>query len=164
MTSWAPMNRRGPEVADADIHRFERELGHELPADYRTFLLEVNGGRTDRSHRRFSLRRGGTVLNSLFSLNDTDESRDLATAQRYRRPEDGMPQETLEIGYDDVGASIVLILAGPHRGEIWYLDLADPRPTDSNPRVEWFDRRDVWKISDSFAAFMASLGPLDAAS
>ena len=32
-----------------------------------------------------------------------------------------------------------------------------------NPRVEWFDRRDVWKIADSFAAFMAGLRPLDEA-
>lgn len=40
----------------------------------------------------------------------------------------------------------------------------NPRPTDSNPRVEWFDRRDVWKVADSFAEFMASLKPLDAAS
>jgi cell wall assembly regulator SMI1 len=155
------MVRRGPEVADADIRRFERELGHELPADYRAFLLDVNGGRPDRAHRRFPLRKGRTILNSLFSLNDPDDSRNLAAAQRYRKPEDGLPREALEIGYDDVGARILLILAGSHRGEVWYLDLADPRPTGSNPRVDWFDRRDAWKLADSFAQFMASLMPLD---
>jgi cell wall assembly regulator SMI1 len=156
------MNRRGPEVADVDIRRFERELGHELPADYRAFLLDVNGGRTDRAHRRFSLRRGHTILNSLFSLDDSDESRDLAAAQRNRRAEDGLPREAMEIGYDDVGARILLIVDGPHLGEVWYLDLADPRPTGSNPRVEWFDRRDVCKLAGSFAEFMAGLKPLDA--
>ena len=58
----------------------------------------------------------------------------------------------------------MLILAGSHRGEVWFLDLGNPRPTGSNPRVEWFDRRDVWKLADSFAEFVVSLKPLDTAS
>ena len=43
---------------------------------------------------------------------------------------------------------------------IWYLETEDP-PTGSNPRVEWFDRRNVSKLADSFAEFMDSLRPLD---
>jgi hypothetical protein len=42
------------------------------------------------------------------------------------------------------------------------LDAVDPRPEGSNPRVEWFDHRDVSKVADSFRAFMANLTPLDA--
>ena len=30
-----------------------------------------------------------------------------------------------------------------------------------NPRVEWFDRRNISKLADSFAEFMDSLRPLD---
>lgn len=56
-TSWAPFPEPGPRVTEADVRRFEREFGHELPADYRAFLLEVNGGRPPRSHRVFRLRR-----------------------------------------------------------------------------------------------------------
>ena len=159
------MERRGPTVTDADVRRFEQRIGAELPADYRRFLLDVNGGRTAATHCRFTMRRGArqveTSLNTLFSLDDPDESRDLATWQLYG--EDRLP-EGLEIGADDGGSPVVLVLSGPHRGELWMLDQVDSQPTGSNPRVDWFDRRDMWKLADSFAEFMASLKPLDAAS
>jgi cell wall assembly regulator SMI1 len=156
------MARRGHEVTVDAVRRFEQRIGHELPEDYRQFLIEVNGGRTARSHRTFvmqraAVRRDETVLNTLFSLDDPDESRDLATWQRYG--EDRL-LDGLEIGADDGGSPVVLALAGPHRGEVWLLDRVDARPTGSNPRVEWFDRRDVWKLADSFAEFMSSLRPL----
>jgi hypothetical protein len=44
--------------------------------------------------------------------------------------------------------------------QIWYLETEDP-PTNSNPRVEWFDRRNVSKLADSLAGFMDSLRLLD---
>jgi hypothetical protein len=159
------MERRGPAVTEAAVHRFEQRLGHELPDDYRRFLLEVNGGRTAETHCRFTMhratRRTETVLNALLSLDDPNESRDLATRQLYG--EDRLPG-SLQIGSDDGGSRVVLVLSGPHRGEIWMLDRVDPRPSGSNPRVDWFDRRDVWKLADSFAEFMTNLKPLDAAS
>jgi hypothetical protein len=81
------MVRRGHEVTLDAVRRLERQLGHELPEDYRRFLLEINGGLTARSHRTFVMERAGrrdeTNLNTLFSLDDPDESRDLATWQRY---------------------------------------------------------------------------------
>ena len=65
-------------------------------------------------------------------------------------------------GYDGMGGRIVLSLVGPHRGEVWYLDTGDPRPTDANPRVEWFDRRDVKLIARSFREFVDNLRPVGA--
>jgi hypothetical protein len=44
-------------VTEDDVRRFEREFGYELPADYRAFLLEVNGGYAPSSHCVFTLRR-----------------------------------------------------------------------------------------------------------
>jgi hypothetical protein len=166
-TSWPPMARRGHEVTVDAVQRFEHQLAHELPEDYRGFLLEVNGGRTARSHRVFVMQRGAgrqrdeAVLNSLFSLDDPDDSRDLATAQKHYNPDVALPDGLLEVGYDGTGGRIVLSLLGPHRGAVWLLDTGDARPTGSNPRVEWFDRRDVWKLADSFGEFMAGLRPLD---
>ena len=164
-TNWSPFLEPGPRVTEDDVRRFEREFGLELPADYRAFLLEVNGGHAPRSHCVFTLRRGSRqdegILNSLFSLNAADDQGDLATAQKHYSPDVKLPEGFLEIGYDGFGCPVVLPLVGQHRGEIWYFDIEDLRPTGSNPRVEWFDRRDVWKLADSFAAFMAGLRPLD---
>ena len=160
-TSWIPIAEPGPRVNEDDVRRFERELGYDLPTDYRAFLLEVNGGYAPSSHCVFRLQRDETILNSLFSLNAADDRDDLATAQKHYSPDAMLPQGVLEIGYDDGGGRIVLPLSGPHRGEVWYVDIGNPRPTGSNPRVEWFDRRDVWKLAGSFAEFMSSLRPLD---
>jgi cell wall assembly regulator SMI1 len=167
--SWPPMARRGPTITIDSVRRFEQQLGAVLPDDYRAFLLEINGGRTARSNRVFVIHRAGhrdeTSLNTLFSLDDPDESRDLAIVQQQRLdPLVKLPQGVLEIGCDGFGSAIVLPLVGERRGEVWYSDTVDARPTGSNPRVEWFDRRDVWRIAGSFAEFMAGLRPLEAAS
>jgi len=164
MNSWPPMEHRGPVVTEADVRRLEQQLGTKIPDEYRRFLLEVNGGRTAETHCTFTMqraeRRASTVLNVLYSLNHADQRFDLATQQLYGEAEDRL-RGGLEVGADDGGGSIVLVLVGPHRGELWMLDRVDPRPTGSNPRVEWFDRRDVWRLAGSFAEFMAGLRPLD---
>jgi cell wall assembly regulator SMI1 len=164
-TRWIAMTEMGPRVTPDDVRRYERELGQELPEDYRQFLVDVNGGQPALECSVFQLRKDRSILNNLLSLNDPDEGNDLATVQRlsaYSGNE--LPKDALTIGYDAGGSRILLILAGPHRGQVWFLDIGNLRPTGSNLRVEWFDRRDAWKLADSFAEFMASLKPLEAAS
>jgi hypothetical protein len=153
------MVRRGPQVTDAQIRAFEQAFGHPLPDDYRQFLLDVNGGRLDRANREFD--QG--VVNRLFSLDDTDdESRDLATQANRERA--ALPsRDLLFIGHDDGGNSLLLALAGEHRGEVWFmLTDDDARPDDANPRVLWHDRRDMRKVADSFEQFLRALRPLSA--
>jgi hypothetical protein len=151
------MVRRGPQVTDAQIRAFEQAFGHLLPDDYRQFLLDVNGGRLDRANREFD--QG--VVNRLFSLEDTDDdSRDLAT--RANRERKSLPSpDLLFIGHDDGSNSLLLALAGEHRGEVWFM-VDDERPEDANPRVLWHDRRDMRKVADSFEQFMRALRPLSA--
>jgi hypothetical protein len=151
------MERRGPQVTDAQIRAFEQAYGHPLPDDYRQFLLDVNGGRPANANCEFDL----GVVNRLFSLDDTDDdSRDLAT--RANRERAALPSpDLLFIGHDDVGGTLLLALAGEHRGEVWLM-LDDERPDDANPRVLWHDRRDMRKVADSFEQFMRALRPLSA--
>ena len=153
------MAERGPAVDGAAVAAFERELGARLPDDYRDFLLAVNGGRTARSHRVFAIKKDRTNLNSLNSLNDPESSFNLA--RRWETSRSRYPAEVIPVGYDDGGGAVVVVVSGPRRGQVWFADGVDPRPEGSNPRVEWFDRRDVCKIADSFAEFMAGLRPLD---
>lgn len=150
------MTRRGPEVTADNVAAFEQAFGYSLPEDYRRFLLEVNGGRTDKAHRRFP--RG--ILNTLLSLDDCEEEmRDLLTQASRVRTDLATPY-LLVVGYDDGGARILIALDGEHRGEVWMHIPTDARPPDSNPRVLWHDRRDFRKLADSFEAFVGSLKPL----
>ena len=152
------MERRGPSVNDGAIVAFETALGHALPDDYRRFILEVNGGRpSDATSTPPDL----SPINSLCSLDDPDETHQLLSAPRYGGP---LPsRDLIAIGYEDGGNEILLCVAGEHKGEIWYLRSGEARrPDDANPRVSWFQRRDMRKIADSFEQYVQSLGPLKA--
>lgn len=160
---WPPMSERGPAITPSAIAALEAKLGEKLPEDYAEFLLSINGGMTARSSRVFTIRfKSGkthdTVLSGLDSVDDPDDRGDLAThCERTRR---FLPPEALPIGNDGFSGTIVLVVAGPRRGEVWFFDAVDPRPDEANPRVEWFDRGDVAKIASSFQEFMAALRPL----
>ncbi|MBA3463732.1 MAG: SMI1/KNR4 family protein [Deltaproteobacteria bacterium] len=156
MTSWPTMLRRGPEVTLDDVRAFEAAFGHTLPDDYAQFLLDVNGGRTPQTHRRFE--RG--ILNHLLSLNDLeDEASDLLTRAARARQDLPAPH-LLVVGYDDGGMRIIIPLEGEMRGQVWGQLTTDARPADANPRVAWHDRRDFHKIADNFRSFISNLRPL----
>jgi hypothetical protein len=149
------MEFRGPVVTEDDVATFEQRIGHRLPEDYRRFLLEVNGGRLD-THTVFV----DGIVNMLYSLNDPDEDHNLLEQAVFDRSRSLRPSpDLLSIGYDDGAAPIMIGLAGEHRGEVWFENTSDPRPVGSNPRVEWFKRRDMKKLADSFEQFMGLLKP-----
>lgn len=163
-TEWPAMNERGPEITQGAIVAFEAQVRAKLPSDYADFLLKVNGGQTSRDHRVFTIRfrrsrTDETTLNSLNSLDDPDERFDLVT--RWKRARKWLPEEVIPVGYDDGGGTVVVVVAGPRRGQVWFLDGIDPRPEDANPRVEWFDRRDVAEVAGSFREFIDGLRPLE---
>lgn len=161
-TSWPPMETRGPNVTSSAVATLEARLGTKLPDDYAEFLLDVNGGEPAQSHCVFTLRfRSGrtneTMLGSLDSLDDPNESCDLT--RHWERTREWLPKEALPIGSDGFGGLVLLVVAGPRRGQVWYLDTENLRDEGSNPRVEWFDRRDVARVADSFREFATSLKP-----
>jgi hypothetical protein len=148
------MDRRGPAVTEADVAAFETRLGRKLPDDYRDFLLQVNGGRPDDEHCEFSV----GIVNRLFSLHDEeDEARNLEV--RAERVRSELAPELLFIGHDDGGGRILLVVDGPHLGEVWF-QVHEGRLPESNPRATWDHRRDFRKLADTFAQFMNSLTPL----
>lgn len=151
------MEFRGPTVTEVDIAAFEDRFGQRIPDDYRRFLLEINGGRLAIENTSLSF----TNINMLYSLNDPDERHDLLTQAMWYRSISRWPsRDLLSVGYDDGGAPILLALDVEHYGIVWFLNTHDPRPEGSNPRVEWFKRRDMKKLANSFQEFMSSLKPL----
>jgi hypothetical protein len=150
------MEWRGPVVAEADITAFEARFGWRLPEDYRRFLLEVNGGRLARANRQFA----DGVVNMLLSLNATEYEVDDLVATLLRTRRDSPSPDLLQVGYDDGGAPILVVVAGDRRGEVWMQNTSDPLPPGANPRVDWWQRRDMWKLAGSFDELLQTLHPL----
>lgn len=156
-TSWPIMEDRGPLVGEAEVAAFEQRLGLTLPADYRRFLLEVNGGLLADANTRLS----HYLITDLLSLNDDIDARSLEA--RAARAHWVLPHPDLLMIGNTEGGMMLLAVAGSHRGEVWNLDTVDPRPDGSNPRVLWHDQRDMTKLANSFEEFVRMLRPLDSA-
>src|SRR4051812_22527931 len=101
MSSWPPMARRGPAISEDAVSALEAQLATSFPDDYRDFLLHVNGGRTERSHRVFRMKNDRTNLNSLYSLRATPPGSDLQAEWEDARAR--LPAEVIPVGYDDGG-------------------------------------------------------------
>lgn len=140
-------------VTEADIAAFERRVGHPLPREYRTFLLDVNGGVPSLEQMQL----GSSVVREFLSLNDPNDLFDLE--MRNRHLSDHPSPELLYVASGD-GDAFLLALAGSHVGEVWAQDRVNSRPEGSNPRVLWHDRRDMRRIAGNFSEFLSALGPL----
>lgn len=144
-------------MTEEDVSAFERSLGQRLPDDYRRFLLEVNGGRLADVNAGYAF----GVINMMYSLHDPKDGRNLLTRVTRERMLSLLPsKDVMSIGYDDGGSPILIALDAEHYGEIWFQDDPDVRPEDANPRVYWFDRRDMDKLADSFEQFIGTLKPI----
>lgn len=104
-------------ATEGDIASFEGELGWSLPADYRSFLLEVNGGRPSPSTFEFitPIGKSGSLVDWLYSLSD-----DPYYSLRQNREIFGsrIPDETFSIGCDPFGNQILM----NRDGEILFWD------------------------------------------
>lgn len=151
----------GPAI-DADaLDAFERELGASLPDDYRAHLLRYNGGRPEPAHfdvvwpshadpavRRWQI--GG--VHYFFPYEGSAEQVDLIrSASAYR---DIVPSDTLMIATDQGANPILLGLAGPNRGRVFFQLPGFGEEDQSGPANAWDN---VAEVAPSFAAFLDGL-------
>lgn len=154
-SSFPPMEETGPALDPVKVAKLESAIGASLPSDYRAFLLATNGGCTADTHRMFKLGKERVSLNELHEV-DTPGSPLRSDGWRAS----WIPSDLLSIGSAS-GGIIAICLRGEHAGSIWYLDTMDARPSGSNPRVAWHDRRDFTKLAPTFSAFVLGLTPIE---
>jgi hypothetical protein len=135
-----------PEHRDAtevDVSHFEMGIAARLPDDYREFLIRHNGGYPEPS----GFRGGNDVLNFFFGLWQKHADLNYETlAHRGFIPEGLIP-----IACDPGGNLVLLEIARPHRGRVWFWDHEQSGERD----------KAVSLLANSFTEFVASLVPLD---
>lgn len=144
------LERTGPTVDAAVIDAFEQRLGAQLPADYRHFLLTVNGGWAADSYHHPPSGPGDIGIRALWGvgIDDVNSSmeRNLAVfADRY-------PSDFLPIGEDSGGNLILIQISGDDVGSIHFWDHEEEADEDEPPT-----HRNITRISDSFTAFLEEL-------
>jgi hypothetical protein len=136
-------------VQDIDLKKIEARLGYPLPSDYRTFILQHNGGRP--APHRFSTKDGKieSGVKAFFPiadvgvnlLSETDEITLTGT----------IPRNLFPIAIDPIENRLVLSGSGDDAGTIYYWSW-DEEPDDATCSYRY-----MRKIADNFNDFLANL-------
>ena len=127
------------------IKQFESRIGLALPADYKIFLEQHNGGIFHGA--LFAVPKLGTdeALDILYGFIDSERSLDLRFWQKEMEGE--IPENSIIIGTDPGGNTLVLDNEG-----IYYWDHEHYYPQTSN-------KKNADKVAGSFTEFMTLLRP-----
>ncbi len=110
------LDSKKPLSSDAEIVRFEKILGAELPPDYRVFLQRCNGGYAGGGVWYFEKdvgvhHVGGFREESHFSL-----ERHLNALRRF------LPEDVIPLSDDPFGNAICIGIRGEKKGKIYFWD------------------------------------------
>jgi len=139
-----------PPVKLEDINKFEKEIGHQLPSDYKEFLLKQNGGKP--STRRY-ITKDGAVESSvimLLPLADID-SANLRRNYLIFNKANLIPRNLLPIAEAIRMHQICISLYGEDVGAVYHW-LADDEDEEIIPSYD-----NMYLIAGSFTEFINSL-------
>lgn len=151
----------GSKLGIRQIKTMEKQLGFELPEDYKNFLLKHNGGEvTGRSNFYYNKSSDPTYV-TFFCLVDEHlaEPQEKADAysisfQRYKFQEENpgvIPDNCLVVGKDYLGCLILLRTQGRRRGQVDY------KMIDEWPEPEEDREQDVYRLAKTFSEFLDML-------
>lgn len=129
---------------------FEKQWGFGIPGGYRKFLLEFNGGYTEKTFFNFKNSNNGSALHGLFGIR-CDSNLSLLS---YKCEDERYPTNTIPIGNDVCGNRILLSVKGADRGKVYFWDHEREADTDKG---EVADYSNLTLIADSFEEFINSL-------
>ena len=150
---------RVPPATEAQVTALEERLGARLPADYRTFLMTINGG--GRPDGGWDLPKYEINISTFFGLRG-DHYDLVDEVERVLRSEEGtatFPPDTIPIAEELTGNLILMTYRGERVGAIWFWD-ERPKPQTrpwrkGDPPI---DADDDWRqIASSFDGFVAML-------
>lgn len=151
----------GRKLSIADVRALERQLGCELPDDYRAFLLRHNGGTP--AHNYFPRDRGEgewwvdffvAIDDGLATPSEEADYNTLAVALAAHG--NIVPEGALIIGYAARDNPLLLFCKGPWRGKVYVKNLQElPFP----PRGRWEKEPELGlhPVAPSFTEFLAML-------
>ncbi|MFG6460926.1 SMI1/KNR4 family protein [Roseateles sp. DXS20W] len=145
---------KGP-LAEADVQAAEQALGVKFPADYRGYLLSLNGGYPEPDGFDIQWAPGQvcgedwrrTSMSWFHAITDDDVG-DLLKINRVDFA-GRLPPGTLAIASDAGGNQLLLALGGPHAGKV-LLWIKDHEASDG--QTPGYDN--VGFVADSFEDFI----------
>lgn len=140
--------KKFPPVTLGGIAGVEQRLGVDLPAEFRSFLLETNGGQPTPSQFTLAAIDEEALVDFLYGVSPVREPGDLE--YEFNSLKDDLPARWLPVGHDPGGNLILVSLEEGTRGAVYYGDTAMFLEA-SGPG------RNVYKVAQDFGAFLNSL-------
>ena len=155
MTSLTPIDDV-PALTEDSLHALEQKYACRLPDDYRTFMLENNGGfpEPDCVTLKEDSRETASDVFCFFAIGE--ERAGLSLDWHRETLSDRLPEQTLPIARDSCGNLWLLCVGGEQAGSVYFwdhgtYDTFDETVLDNWPRVaESFQEfRDGLRLYDS---------------
>lgn len=141
--------RVNPPIDAQVIDEFERYLGMPLPADYRRFLLEHNGGKPTPNVFLISAeKRSEDIVDFFLGLKAARIS--FSLEEYASRRKDHLPSNLISIARDPGHNAICLSLEGVDVGKVYFWD-ADFGVVGAP------DYSNLYLLADSFDEFLSKL-------
>jgi hypothetical protein len=128
---------------------FEQSHGLRLPAAFRAFLLQFNGGTPSPSFFWITQGSDGSVVDKFYGLHDGPPHLNIETYLGLEELQ--LPSTMLAFADDGIGNILCLGIAAENTGQVFFLD----------HELHPFDKSDtttgITKIADSFGDFLGAL-------
>ncbi len=151
------MTRQIPPATDeAGVLAFESKIGARLPADYRAFLLETNGGVP--TNRCFTFGKPGAFYSDSMVRYFLSISEELGISLSHKfeiyTAADRVPGNTLPIAVDPGGNLVLIGISGPETGKIYFWDheVEGLEEDSASPRH-------LHLVAQTFSDFLSKLTP-----
>jgi len=128
---------------------FERSHSLRLPAAYRAFILQFNGGTPSPSFFWIAQGSDGSVVDKFYGLHDGPPHLSIETYMGREEPQ--IPSTLLAFADDGIGNILCLGIAAENAGQVFFLD-HELHPFDKSDT-----RTGITRIADSFQDFLAAL-------
>jgi hypothetical protein len=141
----------GPATEDL-LEACEERIGRKIPAPYRAFLAEHNGGLVfpDVFDFRDNDGENGAVLHGLLSTRRGVDSLDSYLEIYAGR----VPDDLFPIAYDTFGNLVLIGDTGPNAGKVYFWDHEFEADPDEGQVPDYSN---VYLIAESLDAFFAAL-------
>ncbi|WP_170229723.1 SMI1/KNR4 family protein [Polyangium fumosum] len=136
---------RGEPLSEQSLQELEEKLGVRLPAPYRRFLQEYNGGRPEPDVLDIAGAPFGTVgVREFFGVGKDYETYELLWLLEERRASLG--DDVLAIACDSSGDLYGIVTKGEQRGRVYFFD--------------YYASWEPYFVASDFDAFLQKLRPL----
>lgn len=156
-------DRQNEPTNEQKIRHFEEKKGVHLPKDYRSFLLEYNGGRP-AGDNAFWKTAGSNWLDVDEFYGFTDSPLNSIETDRFNNFSKPLREWLLQIGSSYGSGLYVDLRKGPMHGRIYIL----ARPANESVMIDdlgfkdegdYDEARFLHPVANSWSEFIAMLGP-----